>query len=59
MKIDSVKFRKQVYPGDTLVFKLELMSPIRRGIAHMKGKAFVDKTMVTEVELMAQIIKMK
>jgi UDP-3-O-[3-hydroxymyristoyl] N-acetylglucosamine deacetylase/3-hydroxyacyl-[acyl-carrier-protein] dehydratase len=44
-------------PGDTLIFKLELISPIRRGIANMKGQAFVGNNLVTEGELMAQIVK--
>jgi len=59
MKIDAVKFKRQVQPGDTLVFKLELISPIRRGIVHMKGRAYVGDKLVTEAELMAQIIKSK
>jgi UDP-3-O-[3-hydroxymyristoyl] N-acetylglucosamine deacetylase/3-hydroxyacyl-[acyl-carrier-protein] dehydratase len=59
MKIDNVKFKHQVTPGDTLVFRLELISPIRRGIVHMKGLAYVNDKLVTESELMAQIIKTK
>ncbi|MEP2935506.1 MAG: bifunctional UDP-3-O-[3-hydroxymyristoyl] N-acetylglucosamine deacetylase/3-hydroxyacyl-ACP dehydratase [Gilvibacter sp.] len=59
MKIDNVKFKQQVLPGDTLVFKLDLISPIRRGIVHMKGLAYVNDKLVTESELMAQIIKSK
>lgn len=57
MKIDKVKFKRKVVPGDTLIFKLELMSPIRRGIANMKAQAFVGENIVTEGELMAQISK--
>jgi UDP-3-O-[3-hydroxymyristoyl] N-acetylglucosamine deacetylase/3-hydroxyacyl-[acyl-carrier-protein] dehydratase len=57
LKIDKVKFRKNVVPGDTLVFKLELISPIRRGVANMRGQAFVGDTIVTEGEFMAQISK--
>lgn len=57
MKIDNVRFRQKVYPGDTLIFHLELISPFRRGISHMKGKAFVGNTIVAEAELMAQISK--
>lgn len=57
MKIDKVKFKKRVIPGDTLIFKLELISPIRRGIANMKAQAFVGETLVTEGELMAQIVR--
>lgn len=57
MKIDNVRFRHQVNPGDTLIFKLELLSPIRRGICHMQAYAYANGKMVTEAELMAQIIK--
>ena len=56
IKIDNVKFRKKVVPGDTLVFKIELVSPIRRGIANMKGLCFVGNTVVAEGEFMAQIV---
>lgn len=59
LKIDGVKFKKMVVPGDTIVFDLVLMEPIRRGLAHMKGKAYVGDTMVMEAELMAQISKVK
>ena len=59
MKIDGLKFRKKVVPGDTVIFKVELMSPIRRGIANMKGTAYVGDTIVSEGEFMAQIIKNK
>ena len=59
MKMDNVKFKRPVKPGDTLVFKLELMSPIRRGICHMKGMIFANGNLMTEGELMAQIIKRK
>ena len=56
MKIDNAKFKRPVYPGDTLLFKLDLISPIRRGICHMKGIIFVNGNLTTEAELMAQII---
>lgn len=59
MKNDNIKFRKKVVPGDTVIFKLELTSPIRRGIANMKGQAFVGNTVVAEGEFMAQISKNK
>ncbi len=59
MKINNVKFKQQVLPGDTLIFKLELMSPIRRGIVHMSGKAYANDKVVTEAELMAQMVKTK
>jgi len=57
MKMDKVKFKRKVGPGDTLIFKLELLSPIRRGIANMKGQAFVGDNVVAEGEFMAQIAK--
>ena len=57
MKIDNVKFKRPVYPGDTLIFELELISPIRRGICHMFGRAFVGNKIVMEGEMMAQIAK--
>ena len=59
MKIDNVKFKRQVVPGDTLIFKLELMSPIRRGICQMQGYAYANGKLVTEAVLMAQIVKQK
>ncbi|NLF42274.1 MAG: bifunctional UDP-3-O-[3-hydroxymyristoyl] N-acetylglucosamine deacetylase/3-hydroxyacyl-ACP dehydratase [Bacteroidales bacterium] len=57
MKIDNVRFKQKVIPGDTLVFRLSLLSPVRRGIYHMKGMAYVGNKVVMEAELMAQIIK--
>ncbi len=57
IKIDKVRFKKQVMPGDTLVFKLELLTPIRRGICHMQGYAYANGKLVSEAELMAQIVK--
>lgn len=59
IKIENVKFKQKVIPGDTLVFRLELLSPIRRGICHMKGQAFVGDKLVSEAEMMAQIVKDK
>ena len=59
VKIDNVKFRQKVVPGDTLIFHLQLMNEIRRGVATMKGYAFVGEKMVSEAEFMAQIIKNK
>ncbi|TVQ45077.1 MAG: bifunctional UDP-3-O-[3-hydroxymyristoyl] N-acetylglucosamine deacetylase/3-hydroxyacyl-ACP dehydratase [Saprospirales bacterium] len=57
LKIDKAKFKHKVVPGDTLIFKLELLSPIRRGICHMFGSAYVGDKLVSEGELTAQIIK--
>ena len=59
LKIDKVKFKKKVVPGDTLVFKLENIAPVRRGIVYMFGQAFVGGEIVMEGELMAQIVKNK
>ena len=59
MKIDNVKFRQKVVPGDTIVFHLSLMTEVRRGCAYMKGYAFVGEKIVSEAEFMAQIIKNK
>lgn len=59
MKIDNVKFRQKVVPGDTLIFHLSLLTEIRRGCAVMKGYAFVGEKIVSEAEFMAQIIKNK
>lgn len=59
MKIDNVKFRQKVVPGDTLIFHISFMTPLRRGCAVMKGYAFVGDKIVTECEFMAQIIKNK
>lgn len=57
IKIESVKFKQKVLPGDTIIFILDLLSPIRRGICHMEGKAYVDGRVVMEAEMMAQLIK--
>ncbi|MFN3341315.1 MAG: bifunctional UDP-3-O-[3-hydroxymyristoyl] N-acetylglucosamine deacetylase/3-hydroxyacyl-ACP dehydratase [Flavobacteriales bacterium] len=57
MKIDGVKFKRKVIPGDSIVFDLELITPIRRGIVHMKGTAYVNGQVASEAEMMAQIVK--
>lgn len=59
MKIDDVKFRKKVVPGDTLLFKVELLAPVRHGISSMKGYVFVGDTVVSEATFTAQIVKNK
>jgi UDP-3-O-[3-hydroxymyristoyl] N-acetylglucosamine deacetylase/3-hydroxyacyl-[acyl-carrier-protein] dehydratase len=59
MKIDNVKFKNKVLPGDTLFFKCDLISPIRRGICHMQGYTYANGKLVSEAELMAQIVKVK
>ena len=57
MKIDNVKFKHKVLPGDTLTFKCDLITPIRRGICHMQANAYANGKLVAEAELMAQIAK--
>jgi len=59
LKIDDVKFRRKVVPGDTLIFRVELLSPIRHGISTMKGYVFVGETVVMEATFTAQIVKNK
>jgi UDP-3-O-[3-hydroxymyristoyl] N-acetylglucosamine deacetylase/3-hydroxyacyl-[acyl-carrier-protein] dehydratase len=57
LKIDHVKFRQKVVPGDTLIFDVSLVGPIRRGICHMAGNAYVGSKIVAEVELLASIVE--
>jgi UDP-3-O-[3-hydroxymyristoyl] N-acetylglucosamine deacetylase/3-hydroxyacyl-[acyl-carrier-protein] dehydratase len=57
MKMDKVKFKRKVMPGDTLIFKAELITPIRRGICHMQAYAYANGYLVAEAEMMAQIVK--
>ncbi|MBE7630127.1 bifunctional UDP-3-O-[3-hydroxymyristoyl] N-acetylglucosamine deacetylase/3-hydroxyacyl-ACP dehydratase [Tenacibaculum piscium] len=57
MKMDNVKFKQKVLPGDTLTFKCDLITPIRRGICHMKAYGYANNKVVVEAELMAQIAK--
>ena len=59
LKIDGVKFRDKVVPGDTLQFELKLAEPIRRGIVTMEAKAYVGNRFTTEAMLMAQIARNK
>ncbi len=59
MKMDNVKFKQKVIPGDALIFKCELITPIRRGICHMQGYAYANGKLCAEAELMAQISKVK
>jgi UDP-3-O-[3-hydroxymyristoyl] N-acetylglucosamine deacetylase/3-hydroxyacyl-[acyl-carrier-protein] dehydratase len=59
MKIDKVKFKQKVMPGDTLIFRCDLITPIRRGICHMQGYAYANGKLCAEAELMAQITKVK
>ena len=59
MKIDNAKFKQKVIPGDTIIFRLNLISPIRRGLCHMHGVGFVDGKIVVEADLLAQIAPKK
>ena len=59
MKIDNAKFKQKVVPGDTIIFRLNLLSPIRRGLCHMRGVGFVDGKIVVEADLLAQIAPKK
>ena len=57
LKIDSCKFKNMVKPGDTLLLKMELLSPIRRGIVEMKGTVYSGGKICTEAVMVAQIVK--
>ena len=59
MKIDNAKFKRKVLPGDIIIFRLDLISPIRRGLCHMQGRGFVNNKIVVEAELLAQIAPKK
>lgn len=59
LKTDGIRYRRKVIPGDTLVFRLELITPIRRGIVHMKGVGYVNGQPAVEAEMMAQIVRDK
>jgi len=59
IKIDNVRFRNKVIPGDTLIFRLDLTSPIRRGLCQMSGKGYVGNQLVIEADMLAQIVKEK
>jgi UDP-3-O-[3-hydroxymyristoyl] N-acetylglucosamine deacetylase / 3-hydroxyacyl-[acyl-carrier-protein] dehydratase len=59
LKIESVKFKMKVVPGDTCVMKLELLTPIRRGLCHMKGTTYVNNKVASEAEMLAQIVKVR
>ncbi len=59
LKIDKVKFKKKVVPGDLIVFQVDLLEPIKRGIVHMKGKGYVNKKLVMEAEVIAKLVNKK
>ena len=57
MKIDNVRFKQKVVPGDVIIYSLHLISPIRRGLCHMHGKGFVNGKVAVEGDLLAKIEK--
>jgi UDP-3-O-[3-hydroxymyristoyl] N-acetylglucosamine deacetylase/3-hydroxyacyl-[acyl-carrier-protein] dehydratase len=57
--MDAVKFKQKVVPGDSCIFKLEFITPIRRGLCHMKGTTYVNNKIVAEAEMLAQIVKVR
>jgi UDP-3-O-[3-hydroxymyristoyl] N-acetylglucosamine deacetylase / 3-hydroxyacyl-[acyl-carrier-protein] dehydratase len=57
LKIDNCKFKHKVVPGDTMIMKMELMSPVRRGICEMHGTVYVGNKIATEADLVAQLVK--
>ena len=57
LKIENAKFKNFVVPGDTVLFKMELTAPVRRGICQMRGTAYVGNKIVSEADLVAQIVK--
>ncbi len=59
LKMDGVKFKKKVVPGDTLIFRMTLIEPIRRGLVHMKGETYVRGELASEADMLAQIVKEK
>lgn len=59
LKMDAVKFKQKVVPGDSCIFKLEFITPIRRGLCHMKGTTYVNNKVVAEAEMLAQIVKVR
>ncbi|MFA5814393.1 MAG: bifunctional UDP-3-O-[3-hydroxymyristoyl] N-acetylglucosamine deacetylase/3-hydroxyacyl-ACP dehydratase [Bacteroidales bacterium] len=59
LKIDNLRFKRKVVPGDTLILKMELLEPVRRGIVRMRAQAFVGNQLVTEGEMMAQVVRNK
>ena len=57
LKIENAKFKRKVIPGDTIIFRLDLISPIRRGLVHMGGKGYVNGEMCIEADMLAQVVK--
>ncbi|MBP7809680.1 MAG: UDP-3-O-[3-hydroxymyristoyl] N-acetylglucosamine deacetylase, partial [Bacteroidia bacterium] len=59
VKIENAKFKQKVVPGDSLILRMDLVEPIRRGMCHMKGLAFVGNKLVCEADMTAQIVKVR
>ena len=59
LKIDKLKFKQKVVPGDTIILKMDMIEPLRRGIVAMYGQAFVNNRLVAEGEMIAQVVKNK
>ena len=59
LKIEKARFKEKVVPGDTLLLRLDMVAPLRRGICTMRGQAFVGETLVSEAELTAQVVKFR
>ena len=59
LKIDKLKFKHKVVPGDTIILKMDMIEPLRRGIVSMYGQAFVNNRLVAEGEMIAQVVKNK
>ena len=57
LKIDNCKFKHKVVPGDTMILRMELLGPIRRGICEMRGTVYVGNKLATEADLMAQLVR--
>ena len=57
LKIDNCKFKQKVVPGDTMILKMELISPVRRGICEMHGTVYIGNKIATEADLVAQLVK--
>jgi UDP-3-O-[3-hydroxymyristoyl] N-acetylglucosamine deacetylase/3-hydroxyacyl-[acyl-carrier-protein] dehydratase len=59
LKMNDVKFKQKVVPGDTCVFKLDLIEPVRRGMCHMLGRTYVNGKLVAEADMLARLVKVR
>jgi UDP-3-O-[3-hydroxymyristoyl] N-acetylglucosamine deacetylase/3-hydroxyacyl-[acyl-carrier-protein] dehydratase len=57
--MNEVKFKQKVVPGDTLIFRLDLLEPVRRGLCHMLGRTYVNGKLVAEADMLAQLVKVR